>query len=412
VPRVDDFAHFGDVRSIVPGEYCSDFSQLSRSTELWQALLQGPVSGTRGATFAKLVPCGCNSGREGISGIHVLAPSVGAIRSLQVSSPTTHASNDSITYQPCTIIMCVDTDALRWFQQVADGITVTEVGEIERVTQSGVSRALARLEAEVGTPLLRRSGRTLRMTHAGTAFKRHVDRLLHELDDGLSAVDQLVDPETGTVTLAFHLSLGTWLVPDLVSSFRAKHPGVQFDLRQLRDEVVTSVPRGSQVDLEITTVPPIDSTMEWRSLLVEPLRLAVPSAHRLAASSAVRLADVSADPFVALRPTSLLRQVGDDLCKTAGFAPTIAFEGDDVPTVRGFVGAGLGIAIVPAVRDGSADAAIGTVRQLHITDARAVRNIGIAWSTERRLLPTAELFRKHVLERATARLLPNLAEGQ
>ena len=50
--------------------------------------------------------------------------------------------------------MDMDTDAVRWFQQVADGVTVTEVSELERVTQSGVSRALARLEAEVGTPLL------------------------------------------------------------------------------------------------------------------------------------------------------------------------------------------------------------------------------------------------------------------
>src|SRR5918997_5187654 len=124
----------------------------------------------------------------------------------------------------------MDTDALRWFQQVADGVTVTEVSELEGVSQPGVSRALARLEAEVGTPLLRRSGRLLRMTHAGVAFKRHVDSLMHELDDGLAAVHQLVDPETGTVTLSFQPSLGTWLVPGLIASFRALHPGVTFVL--------------------------------------------------------------------------------------------------------------------------------------------------------------------------------------
>src|SRR3954447_18681264 len=124
----------------------------------------------------------------------------------------------------------MDTDALRWFQQVADGVTVTEVSELEAVSQPGVSRALARLESEVGTPLLRRSGRTLRMTHAGSAFKRHVDALLHQLDDGLAAVDQILEPETGTVALAFQISLGTWLVPDLVSSFRAEHPQVRFAL--------------------------------------------------------------------------------------------------------------------------------------------------------------------------------------
>lgn len=83
----------------------------------------------------------------------------------------------------------MDTDALRWFQQVADGVTVTEVSEVEGISQPGVSRALARLERELGTPLLRRSGRTLRMTHAGSAFKRHVDALLHQLDDGFAAVN-------------------------------------------------------------------------------------------------------------------------------------------------------------------------------------------------------------------------------
>ena len=100
----------------------------------------------------------------------------------------------------------MDTDALRWFQQVADGTTVTEVSELEGVTQSGVSRALARLETEVGTPLLQRSGRILRMTQAGSVFKRHVDALLHQLDDGIAAVSQLLEPETGMPALrASHL---------------------------------------------------------------------------------------------------------------------------------------------------------------------------------------------------------------
>ena len=74
----------------------------------------------------------------------------------------------------------MDVEALRWFQQVADGATVTEVAEVYLVSQPGVSRALARLESEVGTPLLHRTGRVLRPTHAGAVFKRHVDNLLHE----------------------------------------------------------------------------------------------------------------------------------------------------------------------------------------------------------------------------------------
>jgi LysR family transcriptional regulator, transcription activator of glutamate synthase operon len=307
--------------------------------------------------------------------------------------------------------MHVDTDAVRWFQQVADGVTVTAVSELERVTQSGVSRALARLEAEVGTPLLRRSGRTLRMTRAGSAFKRHADAMLHQLDDGLAAVNQLIEPETGTVAVAFELSLGTWLVPDLVRSFRSGHPHVQFELKQVRDELVSSVLGRGETDLQISTVRRTDPTVQWRQLTVEPLRLAVPSGHPLARRARIRLAEVSSEPFIMLRPTSLLRQLCENLCDEAGFRPTLGFEGDDLPTVRGFVAAGLGVAIVPALREGSPDAVTGPLHYVEIADPLAIRGIGLTWSTERRLLPAAELFREHAIGRATARLFPAVAKG-
>ena len=304
----------------------------------------------------------------------------------------------------------MDTDALRWFQQVADGTTVTEVSDLEAITQSGVSRALARLEAEVGTPLLRRSGRTLRMTHAGAVFKRHVDALLHQLDDGIAAVSQLIDPDTGTVALAFQHSLGTWLVPDLVRSFRAAHPGVRFQLTQVRDELHSAALDGGQADLEIGTRRPRDPAVRTRQVAVEPLRLAVPRDHQLAKQRRVRLAEVSEEPFVSLQSTSALRKQTDDLCDQAGFRPAVVFEGNDLSTVRGFVAAGLGVAIVPAPRAGSPEGAAGPVLYREILDTGAVREICLMWSAERRLLPAAELFRQHVIRRAAAGRVPVLSE--
>jgi LysR family transcriptional activator of glutamate synthase operon len=305
--------------------------------------------------------------------------------------------------------MGVDTEALRWFQQVADGVTVTEVGELYWVTQSGVSRGLARLEAEVGTSLLRRSGRVLRMTHAGAVFKRHVDALLHELDDGLAAINQLIDPDSGTVAVAFQLSLGTWLVPHLVSRFRDERPGVHFVLQQVRDELVSSVLGGGRVDLEITALRPVDATVAWHRLLTEPLCVAMPATHPMAEAARVSLADLADQQFVTLRPTSLLRRHGADLCERAGFRPAVAFEADDLPTVRALVTAGLGVAIVPAARAGTADAHTVALRHIPITDTAATREIGLAWSTERRLLPAAEEFRRFVIDRAAARDIPAIA---
>jgi DNA-binding transcriptional LysR family regulator len=303
----------------------------------------------------------------------------------------------------------MDTDALRWFQQVADGTTVTEVSELEAVTQSGVSRALARLEAEVGTPLLRRSGRILRMTHAGAVFKRHVDALLHQLDDGIAAVNQLLEPETGTVALAFQHSLGTWLVPYLVRSFRAAHPQVRFELTQVRDELHSAALAGGQADLEIGTRRPHDAALHARQLALEPLRLAVPRDHRLAGQAQLWLADVASEPFVSLGPMSALRRLTDDLCQAAGFRPDVVFEGDDLSTVRGFVAAGLGVAVVPAPRAGSPESATGPLVHLEILDPGAVREITLTWSAERRLLAAAEMFRLYVIRRATAGRVPTLS---
>ena len=313
----------------------------------------------------------------------------------------------------------MDTDVLRWFQLVAEGVTVTEVSELELVTQSGVSRALARLEAQVGTPLLERSGRTLRLTSTGKVFKPHVDRLLAELRGGLDAVAQFVSPETGTVAVAFQQSLGSWLVPDLLGSFRAAHPGVGFRLTNARDELHGLPLDGGAADLEIGTrrfrtgpeaTRPGDLAVRTQRIGNEPLRLALPAAHPLArrpldsagsdgsGRPGIRLAEVAREPFIGLRPTSALRKLGDDLCAAAGFRPTVVFEGDDLSNVRGLVTAGLGVAIVPAPRAGSPVAGPGPVLYLPILDDGADRDIYLTWPADKPLLPAPDLFRRHVID--------------
>lgn len=306
------------------------------------------------------------------------------------------------------MVMCVETRDLRWFQQVADGVTVTELSEVEGATQPGVSRALARLDREVGTPLLHRVGRTLRMTHAGAAFKRHVDALLHELDDGLAAVEQLVDPESGTVTLAFHASLGSWLVPDLLSSFGREHPGVRFSLRSQPGLVASAAGPRTGVDLELTTSRPHGPSVRWAHLLEQPLSLAVPTDHRLAKGrpagpggsdgAAVDLDEAAGEPMVALRRGWALRETTEELAGRAGFTPQVAFECEDLATARAFVAAGLAVSVLPAPSAGEQSSA--QVRYLPLADRRAVREIGLAWSAEQRMLPSAALFREHVVATA------------
>ncbi|MGZ4598024.1 MAG: LysR family transcriptional regulator [Actinomycetes bacterium] len=293
--------------------------------------------------------------------------------------------------------MDMDAETLRWFASVADGMTVTEVAQEHGVSQPGVSRALARLEAEVGAPLLHKTGRVLRPTYAGAVFKRHVERALHNLEDGLAAVSELIDPRTGTVSVAFQLSLGTWLVPNMIEAFREEYPRVQFRLEQSHDALGSSLVAGGRIDLEFTSRRPRNPAVRWQRLFAQPLFLAVPRRHPLAGRKEVSLAAVADEDFVMLRPSWELRALSDDLCRGAGFEPRVAFEVDDLPVVHGFVAAGLGVAIVPASEEEPQPKGRAAAKLVRLTDAGASRDIGMAWSRERRLLPSADLFRRHVL---------------
>ena len=296
----------------------------------------------------------------------------------------------------------METDILRYFQHVADGATVTEVAELYQVSQPGVSRGLKRLDEEVGTPLLHRSGRLLKTTQAGHVFKRHVDSVLHALDDGLAAADELIDPDAGTVRIAFQLSLGTWLVPDLIAAFRRPHPGITFELEPSLDALGTSPVATGRTDLEFTTRKPDDPEVHWEWLFNQPLCLAVPPDHPLVGQDRITLAEVATADFVMLRSSWELRTRSDELCSRAGFVPQVVFEADDLPVVLGFVAAGLGVAIVPALTSG-VPAPGGREHLVRLTDPAAYREVGLAWPTDRRLLPSADLFRRHVLDNTQTR---------
>lgn len=293
--------------------------------------------------------------------------------------------------------MGMDTDACRWFHSVAGGTTVTEVAQEAGVSQPGVSRALARLEQEIGTPLLQRRGRLLRPTYAGTVFRQHVEAMLHDLDDGLAAVGELVDPSTGTVSVAFQLSLGTSLVPRMIESFRGHYPRVQFRLEQSHDSLGSSLVAGGRIDLEFTSRRPRNPAVQWERLFAQPLFLAVPRRHRLARSAEISLAAAAEEDFVMFRPSWELRAQSDRLCKDAGFEPRVAFEVDDLSVVQGFVAAGLGVAIVPVSEDLPQPGGPAAPRLLRLRDPDAWREVGLAWSRERQMLSSADLFRRHVL---------------
>ena len=281
----------------------------------------------------------------------------------------------------------VQVQELRWFVAAVEEPNLTRLSGVHHVSQPALSRSLRRLENTVGVALFDRVGRSVAPNHYGRALARRVARALEELDAGVQDVRAAADPEHGEIRLAFLHTLGIWLVPDLIGGYRAEHPHARFRLSQSSSGEALADLLAGRHDLVLTGPRPPDPLADWMELLTEPLLLAVPPGHRLAARRRVRLKEIADDPFITGTQETGLRAVIDELCERAGFSPRVAFEGDDVETLRGLVSAGLGVALLPG-RPGAPQ----TPPLLTVADPGARRPIGLAWHCDRYRSPAVAAF--------------------
>ncbi|MER5890882.1 LysR family transcriptional regulator [Streptomyces sp. NPDC001941] len=263
---------------------------------------------------------------------------------------------------------------LAQFAAVARHEHVTRAAHELGVPQSTLSRALVRLEQDLGVALFARRGRTLALTPAGRTFLASVERALAEVERAADSVRADADPGAGRVAFGFLHTMGSETVPALIRAFRVDHPRVRFTLVQNYGEAMLDRLRAGELDLCLTSPVPDEPGLVARRLDEQRLRLVVPDDHRLAGRKRVRLAEAAEEPFVTLEPGYGLRRITDDLCAEAGFRPRVAFEGEEAETLRGLVAAGLGVALLPP----PAVARPGVV-ELTVTGQRAVREIGVAW---------------------------------
>ncbi|MEV8099643.1 LysR family transcriptional regulator [Kitasatospora sp. NPDC085879] len=291
------------------------------------------------------------------------------------------------------------TPQLAQFAAVARLEHVTQAAQLLGMPQPTLSRAVARLETELGVDLLARQGRTVRLTRAGRLLLASAERALAELERGAEAARAEADPAAGRVAFGFLHTMGTEAVPALLRDFRSTHPRIRFQLVQ--DYVAAMLERLRAGELDLCLVSPLPDAPDLtaRHLDEQRLPLAVPADHRLAGRRRVRLAEVAEEPFVAVEEGYGLRLITDAFCAEAGFTPRIAFEGEEAETLRGLVAAGLGVALLPPAlvpRPG--------VVELEVTAPRTRRAIGLAWVAGRPLTPPAAAFRDFVLSRKGALL--------
>jgi DNA-binding transcriptional LysR family regulator len=161
-----------------------------------------------------------------------------------------------------------DFEAWAVFAAVADTGSFTAAADALSLSKAKVSKAVSRLEAELGTVLFHRTSRRLSLSAAGRSLVDHARRIRL---DGEAAVEAARDEAlllTGTVRVAVPMSFGLRAVAPLVARFMALHPGIVIDMH-LSDARVDLVSEGFDLALRIAVLP--DSSL--RAIKLRPVQL-------------------------------------------------------------------------------------------------------------------------------------------
>jgi DNA-binding transcriptional LysR family regulator len=211
------------------------------------------------------------------------------------------------------------------------------------------------LEASVGTPLLVRTGREMRLTQAGEALVRHAAGILAGLTAAEEEVAAIAGLRAGRVRLVSFPSGSSTLVPTALAALRAAHPGTRVSLEEAEPPQSVDKLRAGDCDIALAfryegAAGAEAGAEEWDDLVVRPLltdRLVglVREGHRLARAESVAIGELAGEPWIAGCPRCRRQLV--QVCQRAGFTPRIDFATDDYPAVVGLVGAGLGVAVLP-----------------------------------------------------------------
>ncbi len=288
------------------------------------------------------------------------------------------------------------SEQLRAFLHVAQEGRFSTAARGLGLSQSGLSRQLQSLEAELGVRLLVRTPAGAVLTDAGERFLPHARRALEALSAGTAELEQLSGTPRGPMALGTLHTVGAYLLPDLIAAFARSYPEVRLRLSEnLAAELEEGVSRGT-LDLAILTLPVRRADLVAQKLWEEPLVLAVPRGHPLTKlGRPVALTEVVEEPWVVIPGMTGTRAL-EAACEARGVTPNIVLETDNSEAMRRMVERGLGVALVPELMTRDHQARDFDVVQVAPGGPR--RQVALVHRGEGYLTAAARAFKEFIVE--------------
>ena len=243
---------------------------------------------------------------------------------------------------------------LRYAVALADELHFARAAARLHIAQPPLSQQIKALENELGVRLFDRTSRRVGLTDAGAAFIAEARRTLASAEQAIEAARRAARAETGRLAVGYVSSVSYELLPAVLRAFRRRAPDVLLVLEEMNSSEQSRGVLAGTLDLGfVRRPPPTDRRLADTVVRREPIVVAVPRDHALAAARAIRLRELALESFVIFpaRPRPSWADVVLDLCRGAGFEPRVVQEAVEMVSALSLVAAGIGIALVPgAVR--------------------------------------------------------------
>jgi DNA-binding transcriptional LysR family regulator len=222
-------------------------------------------------------------------------------------------------------------------------------------TQPAVSKIVAALERQLGTTLVDRGIRPLRLTEAGSALAQRAAAAFEHIAAAELEVEAIANLSAGRLRVGTFSSAGASLVVDALRAFRKSHPNVDVSITEIgMPSALTRSLRRGDIDLGISfDYPEIGDTfaddLALVRLLDDPFDVVVPRGHRLDRERTIRFADLGAENWLLgdFGSESPSFRMIDRRCREAGFDPNVAYRINDCQMAQALVAAGEGVALLP-----------------------------------------------------------------
>jgi DNA-binding transcriptional LysR family regulator len=246
----------------------------------------------------------------------------------------------------------IDLRRLRALRELSERGTIAAAADALHLTPSAVSQQLAALEQEIGQPLLRPNGRTVRLTPAADAVLAHANEVFSELERMDATLASLAGGERGRVRIGSFATGIRAIVAPGIASLRRKEPGIEPAVLEVEAPEAFRLLALDELDIVISmgsdgAPQEGDSRFTRIELMRDALDLAVPAGHPVSDRAEVELSALAGEVFVAPPSGWACDQVFRSACSSAGFQPRVSHRSGDWHAVLALVAVGVGVACIP-----------------------------------------------------------------